>query len=344
MLQNLSRIVKRGSLAPCLSGLLLAGAAPALAQDSVLVGDYAGSQVVKFAFPSGYAETHFVGNGMTDLYQTRGMTFGPDGNLYISSGGVDKITRVDGVTGVPIPLGTDGTFVAAAAGGLNQPMGLTFGPDGRLYVSSYLTNAINVYNGTTGAPLGLFVPAASGGLSGPFGLAFNGGFLYVCSYLNNQVLRYNGTTGAFVDVVVAAGQSGLASPRGVVFDGSGRMYITSGSNAVIVKDPSAGFSVLASNSTIPLLTNPQLLSLTPTNQLMVPCYGSGTVQMVDHLSGLSLGTLTLNGAGGLANVMSVLYMPSTVACYANCDNSVTPPVLNVNDFICFLNKFAAGCP
>jgi hypothetical protein len=29
---------------------------------------------------------------------------------------------------------------------------------------------------------------------------------------------------------------------------------------------------------------------------------------------------------------------------ANCDNSTTPPVLNVNDFVCFQTRFAAGCP
>ena len=29
--------------------------------------------------------------------------------------------------------------------------------------------------------------------------------------------------------------------------------------------------------------------------------------------------------------------------YANCDNSTTAPVLNVNDFICFQTAFAAGC-
>jgi hypothetical protein len=29
-------------------------------------------------------------------------------------------------------------------------------------------------------------------------------------------------------------------------------------------------------------------------------------------------------------------------CYANCDHSTTAPVLNVGDFGCFLNKFAAG--
>lgn len=29
--------------------------------------------------------------------------------------------------------------------------------------------------------------------------------------------------------------------------------------------------------------------------------------------------------------------------YANCDNSTFPPLLNANDFNCFLNKYAAGC-
>jgi hypothetical protein len=29
--------------------------------------------------------------------------------------------------------------------------------------------------------------------------------------------------------------------------------------------------------------------------------------------------------------------------YANCDESTTPPVLNVEDFTCFINRFAQGC-
>jgi hypothetical protein len=32
----------------------------------------------------------------------------------------------------------------------------------------------------------------------------------------------------------------------------------------------------------------------------------------------------------------------TPTCYANCDGSTNPPVLNVNDFICFQNRFAAS--
>ena len=31
-----------------------------------------------------------------------------------------------------------------------------------------------------------------------------------------------------------------------------------------------------------------------------------------------------------------------MACYANCDNSTAPPILNANDFQCYLNKYAAN--
>lgn len=34
----------------------------------------------------------------------------------------------------------------------------------------------------------------------------------------------------------------------------------------------------------------------------------------------------------------------TAVCYANCDGSTIAPVLNVSDFACFLNSFAAGEP
>jgi hypothetical protein len=41
---------------------------------------------------------------------------------------------------------------------------------------------------------------------------------------------------------------------------------------------------------------------------------------------------------------STLPPQQQVAHYANCDESTTPPVLNVEDFSCFINAFAAGCP
>jgi uncharacterized membrane protein len=38
----------------------------------------------------------------------------------------------------------------------------------------------------------------------------------------------------------------------------------------------------------------------------------------------------------------VAWLVDTAPCYANCDGSTTAPTLNVLDFVCFLNKFAAG--
>ena len=36
--------------------------------------------------------------------------------------------------------------------------------------------------------------------------------------------------------------------------------------------------------------------------------------------------------------------PPLVTCFANCDGSTVAPALNVNDFACFINHFAAGLP
>jgi hypothetical protein len=49
---------------------------------------------------------------------------------------------------------------------------------------------------------------------------------------------------------------------------------------------------------------------------------------------------TPNEAVVLNAISYVLRIPCP--CYSNCDRSTIPPVLNVNDFLCFINGFAAG--
>jgi serralysin len=39
-----------------------------------------------------------------------------------------------------------------------------------------------------------------------------------------------------------------------------------------------------------------------------------------------------------------LPVASQITAYANCDGSTTVPILNVDDFTCFINRFAQGCP
>ena len=75
----------------------------------------------------------------------------------------DEVLRYDGSTGAFL-----GAFVSAGSGGLDDPTGLAFGPDGNLYVGSFFDRVDQVlrYDGATGAFLDAFVSAGSGGVDG----------------------------------------------------------------------------------------------------------------------------------------------------------------------------------
>ena len=62
-------------------------------------------------------------------------------------------------------------------------------------------------------------------------------------------------------------------------------------------------------------------------------------------TGLSVDGRTIVGQGNRGDGYGAfaVYL-GAVPCYANCDRSTAAPVLNVNDFTCFLNRFAAGDP
>lgn len=72
-----------------------------------------------------------------------------------------------------------------------------------------------------------------------------------------------------------------------------------------------------------------------------PGYQPNSAGLPDVALG-ALGLADLIQPGSVAQVLALAYQPC--GCYANCDASTTPPALNVNDFACFLNKFAAGDP
>jgi streptogramin lyase len=186
-----------------------------------------GNRVVRINTTTGAGST-FVAANAGGLSLPHGLTFGPDGHLYVASqvsngSGTTGILKFNGTTGASM-----GTFVAAGSGGLVSPFKPLFGADGRLYVSDFSGHAVRRYAASTGAFIDTFVPSGSGGLNSPTGIEFGpDGNLYVADTSSDDIRRYNGTTGSFISTFVPAGSGGLADPRDLAFGPDGILYVTS---------------------------------------------------------------------------------------------------------------------
>ena len=172
----------------------------------LLVGGTRSHNVMKVDEQSGELLGEFIPAGSGGLIAPDALVIGPDGHLYVTSGDTAQnsaVLRYDGKTGRFID-----TF--ASGNGLHRPYGAAFGPDNRLYVSSFLSDQILRFDATTGAFVDVFATGngQAGGLNGPNALLFGpDGKLYVTTQgsvalngqptfpgLPSQVLRYDITT------------------------------------------------------------------------------------------------------------------------------------------------------
>ncbi|MFN0136333.1 MAG: hypothetical protein ACKVS9_09495 [Phycisphaerae bacterium] len=171
----------------------------------LFVSSFNNDRVLRYDGATGVFESTFVGTGLGTLDgPDNGTIFGPDGNLYVPSYNNNKILRYDGSTGafidefvaqigrprVLIFRGDDllvttergdavrrydadtgsllGNFVAQGSGGLDAPVGMAFGDDGFMYVSSATSNSVLRYDATSGA----FVDTLASNLGGPVFLTY----------------------------------------------------------------------------------------------------------------------------------------------------------------------------
>ncbi|HOW73846.1 MAG TPA: PEP-CTERM sorting domain-containing protein [Phycisphaerae bacterium] len=262
------------------------------ATQDLLVSTGAGRSVLRYDGTTGAYLGTLVSAGSGGLQRADGMTFGPDGNLYVGSydpnlAVADSVKRYNGQTGAYIAPDASG-------GDLFCPWGVRFGPDGNLYASSSYRSWVNRYDGTTGAFIDYFIPDHSGGLEGPNGILFHGDYLYVAAggftTPIDKVLRYSATTGAFDKVFVDFQSGGLSVPANMTFGPDGNFYVTGwGSNAVHRYNGATGAFI---DLFVPpgTLNGPIGLTFGPDGNLYVASWRGNRIQRYNGTTGAFLNT------------------------------------------------------
>jgi hypothetical protein len=234
----------------------------------VLVASFATDQVLRYDRESGNYLGVFI-DSTSGLDNPVYMTYGGDGNLYISSQGSDEILRF-----TPAGVRID-AFVTGGSGGLDGPSGFAFGQDGRLYVAGRYSANVIAYDGATGAFDETLLTAADGlGAGTTFGLNFAAnGDLYVAS--NNQVRRYHVAT----DTVTAS--VGLGFPIGIEIGPDGGIIVASSNNLFRIDPISNALSgPLLTGGTINLLNFFHFAARVPVPPADVNC--DGVVDAADY--------------------------------------------------------------
>ncbi len=151
----------------------------------------------------------------------------------------------------------------------------------------------------------------------------NGTWHYEYAVYNLNANRAAGTFSIPVDPATVVSNLGFHAPQ----SHSGEPY----SNTAWASAVSGGALTF---STTPYATNPNANAIR---------WGTMYNFRFDATASPSTGTLTLGlFAPGSPTSLSIAGLPVPSPCYANCDGSSTPPALNVLDFSCFLNRFAAA--
>ena len=219
--------------------------------------------------------------------------------LFVANGGGNSVLAYS--TSPVAPLGA---FVSSGSGGLIDPSGVAFGPNGNLFVTGGQPSTYGVYqyDGTTGASMGQF--ASTTGF--PFGLVFEAGSLFVADLGNNLVDQYDASTGSFIRAFVSAGSGGLSQPRDMVFGPDGNLYVSSpGSLSVLRYSGTTGAFIDAFATDV----DARGLRFGPDGNLYVAGFGGDRVLEFNGSTGAFIRFFVSTGSGGLDGPVGLLFGP-----------------------------------
>ena len=267
---------------------LLIGAG--IAQAGVLfVSDIPNATIWRFDATTGTPLATFASGG--PLTSPVGLTFGPGGDLFVSDFGSDSILRYS----------LDGTFIGVFAN-VSFPIMGAFGPDGNFYVSSAGDNAVEKFDGVTGAFISQVVPTDA--LMAVDGIRFGpDGNLYVADSLGNTITRYaldGSPLGTFIS------GPGLDGVNNLIFGPDGTAYVSNSNASNILHYSASGVFIDVLGSTSPLV--PFGLTLSPDGSLYAGCgcTGDGEILRFD-INTKQSDVLVPAGTNGLSDVEDVLF-------------------------------------
>src|SRR6202158_3875479 len=255
----------------------------------LFVSDLPNATIWRFDATTGAPLPTFASGG--PLTSPIGLTFGPGGDLFVSDFGSDSILQYS----------LDGTFIGVFAN-VSFPIMGAFGPDGNFYVSSAGDNAVEKFDGVTGAFISQVVPANT--LLETDGIRFGpDGFLYVADSLANTITRYalDGTPlGTFISGPELDGVNNL------IFGPDGTVYASNSNASNILHYSASGMYLDVLGSTSPLV--PFGITLSPDGSLYAGCgcTGDGEVLRFD-INTKQADVLVPAGTNGLADVEAVFF-------------------------------------
>ncbi|MCX6381197.1 MAG: NHL repeat-containing protein [Armatimonadetes bacterium] len=230
-------------------------------------------------------------------------SFAQTSQLFVADSRVG-ILRFDGNTGNFL-----NQFVKPGIGGMSDPIGITVGPDGNLYVASAGSNSVLRFNGISGKFIDAFVPSNTAGLEGAFGLTFGpNGNLYVASPYRHSVYQFNGSSGAFIDSYGVPAPNGSQYLHGIAF-GPDENYYVANSNSEVHRFNGATGAFMDTFLSSSAISSDSGLAFGPDGNLYVCSYYTGSVERFNGKTGAFIDHFVPNQSGGLAKPEGIAFGP-----------------------------------
>ncbi len=226
--------------------------------------------------------------------------------------------------------------IAGASTGLSLPIGLGVDHQGNLYVANREGGTVGVFPMTANGNVAPTRSITSAGMGSPQGIALGpGDDLYVATCPNcgggnggDTGVFHFATNGTTSDYEIAGSNTGFTVPVGVNLDKDKNVYVANafGGNVAVFAAGNSGNTMPIRSFTMNVSGNAQSQSLganSGANALAIGMPGRG-VQLYD--------TTASGAADPVATLASSTAFPLSYPAGVFFDNSVTPPVVYVNDY------------